>query len=778
MDNHSWTLIKGRTLLPTCAKRLYILQREKLTRREFFRISALATLAMTPMGKDIAKGLALDLDTKDYPVGQLQPVPIIRQRQEWTRFIILVWQYQNDVRRDSELYGRAGLHGFHIDRGAREDEKVRLSLERQFPYYVDHAAGKGILYLARDVQAKISRKSSLQVRPYSLADPKTIEALKESLRKNVDTTKKGLVYAYAFDDEISTGAFNNPVEIDIHPLSIAWYRRWLAQRYSTIERLNTAWGSAYTNFNTIEPKGFEEVRRQNDRAPFSSWNLSQWMEWRHFTDYQFAQILAELTRYTNKLDRRIPAGFVGGQQPSAYGGYDYALLSRAVQWMEASDLGDTNEILRSFWNRPRRVRVQTYHARAEHKKNTWVLWHRLAHGQQAAIAWPAGWMRENPSGTRELSPVIERLAPTFREVQGAAGEFILDPKSYLETDPIGIYYSHPSIRVGWAMDSVVHGATWPSRLTGIDDDNLSSAWLRLSWCKLLEDLGYQYEFISYLDVHEGYSEIVNRFKIIILPQTICLSDREAHILHRFVHSGGVLVSDTLCGLLTETGRGRRSGVLDKLFGLRRDESLGYLDGRGITEVDANNFKKPLPERLQAYNASLRYRSMIVFERGTRSTRTVGSRESVKTSDVLIRNKTGKGSTLYLNLTPLAYAYSSFRTAVVGREWRELMRNELRAVGLEPRVEVFGADGVEPWMECLLWRNGNRYCLAILKNTSGPGGATGSLIAGPAKEITIRLNLPVKGVRNIRTGKIFGTVTSFKDTFYPSQANLYRFDLEK
>ena len=35
------------------------------------------------------------------------------------------------------------------------------------------------------------------------------------------------------------------------------------------------------------------------------------MEWRHFMDYQFAQVLADLTRYTNKLDPLTPAGFVG-----------------------------------------------------------------------------------------------------------------------------------------------------------------------------------------------------------------------------------------------------------------------------------------------------------------------------------------------------------------------------------------------------------------------------------------------------------------------------------
>jgi hypothetical protein len=753
-------------------------RRHLLTRREVLErtVLAAAALAFPPVRAECA---SVHSAVSNYPVGELESVPVIRQRAEWKQFIILVWQWQNDLRRDGALYDAAGLHGFHIDRGAGEEQTVRLSLERRFPYYVDHAAGKGILYLHKDVQASLSRRSSLQVRPHSLADPKTIETLKGWLRDNVGTTKKGLVYAYAFDDEISLGAFNDPVEVDIHPLSVAWYRRWLTQRYGNIQNLNAAWATAFASFDEVEPLGFDEARKTASRPPLAAWNLSRWMEWRHFMDYQFAQVLADLTRYTNTLDPTTPAGFVGGQQPSAYGGYDYALLSRVVQWMEATDLGDTNEILRSFWNRPRRVQVQTYGARARQKKNIWILWHRLAHGNQATIAWPEGWMRDSPSGTRELSPVIEQLAPTFREIQGRAGEFIIHPDSYLETDPIGLYYSHPSIRAGWAMDSIVHGATWPKRSTSIDDANLSSAHLRLSWCKLLEDLGYQYDFLSYLDVKEGRLDLSNHFKVIILPQTICLSDREAQALRRFVHSGGLLIADTLCGLLSETGRGRPAGALDEVFGLLRDESRGYLNGRGIAEVDAEDFQKPFPERLHTYDGALRYRSMIVFERGSQAA-PGSTREAAGSTEVLIRRKAGRGQTLYLNLTPLAYSYFPYRAGKMGAAWRETLGSTLLNAGLRPRVEIYSEDGSEPWMESLLWRRANRYCLAVLKNVFESADAPDSMgvIEQAPKEITIRLSLAVRELRNVRTGKGFGDAASFRDRFNPCEANLYEFSLGK
>jgi Beta-galactosidase trimerisation domain len=752
----------------------------RFTRRELFGRTGLAVaswLVAPPLLEQSRAGTGIPM--RDAPVGPLQSVQFIRQRREWRRFIILVWQWQNDVRRDRPLYDRAGLHGFHIDRGAGEDELVRYSLRYGFPYYVDHAAGKGILYLKKEDRSGITGKGSLLVRPHSLADPGTIASLTSQLRENVGTTRKGLVYAYAFDDEISSGSFNDPIEVDVHPRSVAWYRRWLALRYGSIANLNRVWGRAYVSFEEVQPVGFEEARRAASCANFSAWNLSPWMEWRHFMDYQFAQVLAELTRFTNALDPETPAGFVGGQQPSAYGGYDYALICRAVQWMEASDMGPTSEIVRSFWNRPRRVQAQTFGARTTFKKSVWVLWHRLAHGHQAAIAWPEGWMRETPPGPRDLAAAIRRLAPTFREVQGSAGELILDTESHLETDSIGLYYSHPSIRAGWAMDSAVHGAGWPKRSTSIDDRNLSSAHLRLSWQKLVEDLGYQYDFISYLDVQEGKVDLATRFKVIVLPQTICLAQREVQALHDFVKTGGTLIADALCGVLSETGRGGQAGALDDLFGVVRDEALGYLDGKGITEVDAEYNDQPMRRRLHAYDEALRFGPMIVFERGTRPA-PPASGSPVKTAAVLIRKRSDMGKTLYLNLTPLAYHLFEVRSGETGRAWRALMAGVLRDAGLRPRVEIMGSNGAEPWMESLLWRRDHRYCLAVLKNLAlSEGESELATIWGEEhdtepREISIRLNLPVRDVRSARSGRRFGSGGAFQDWLKPWEANLYFF----
>jgi hypothetical protein len=727
----------------------------------------------------------LTYDDLKFKVGPLEPVPAILQRDEWKRFIVLVWQYQTDALKDAPLYESVGLRGFHIDRGAGQDGRVQFSLDREFPYYVDHAAGKGILYIYKKEKSKVTRHRNLLVRPHSLANPETITELKKRLKRNIATTSKGLVFAYAFDDEISLGSFTTPAEVDVHPASLAWYKQWLKDRYQTIENLNEKWDGQYRSFDEVKPASFEAVRKVHTRPPFSKWNLSSWSEWRAFMDYQFASVLADLTRYTNELDPRIPAGFVGGQQPAAYGGYDYALLCRAVQWMEAYDIGGNQEILRSFWATPRRQCVQTYFTGGNARRNTWLLWYRLAQGNQANIAWPSGWFEKDAkSGKRQPSQRLQNIADALKEIQGPVSEFICNPESALATDPIGIYYSHPSIRAGWAMDVVTHGSTWPNRSASLDSANLTSGRLRISWCKILEDMGYQADFISYLDVEEDRINLNERFKVIILPQISCLSDREAKALTEFVKNGGTLVADYICGVMTETGHGRREGALDSLFGIQRSEKTGYMNGKMITEIDGEFYNKPFERRLNAYKGAIRHGNLVVYERGTKRTKeNKHSARAAGDAEVAIENRWERGRTWYLNLTPMAYKHVPFRLGKVGQEWRGLVGGILEGAGVGAKVNVRTTGEAFSLIEPLLWKRGNRYCLALVRNWAYDASMTGEGKAegqGPSEKktlISVKVKLPVKGLTNMRTGKVFGDVQEFRDSFTPWEANIYEFRVE-
>jgi hypothetical protein len=92
-----------------------LMRKDKITRREFLTTTTLALISSNASPSMLANAADTGSGAGIYPVGTLEAVPVIRQRAEWKRFIILVWQWQNDVRQDGRLYDLAGLHGFHID---------------------------------------------------------------------------------------------------------------------------------------------------------------------------------------------------------------------------------------------------------------------------------------------------------------------------------------------------------------------------------------------------------------------------------------------------------------------------------------------------------------------------------------------------------------------------------------------------------------------------------------------------------------------------------------
>ncbi len=692
--------------------------------------------------------------------GMPEPVPYVKPKPEWDRFLVLVWQYKTNVERDLPLYREAYLRGFHIDRGAGREGRVAFARRTAMPYYNDHAADKGYLHLTpRTGREKVLRKRTLIPRPWSLAEAKTMRAMKDHLKRNVAVTRRGPVVGYAFDDEVSLGCFNSPAEVDASPASVAAYRKWLARTYGTVERLNATWGTSYEAFSEAEPVSFEQIRGRHTKPPFSKWNLSRWMDWRRYMDTQFADCLAALTRYTNTLDPETPAGFVGGQQPSPYGGYDYSKICKVVQWIESYDIGGTNEILRSLWRWPeRRPHVQTWFSRGNARADAWFLWYYLVHGNRGVIAWPErggeSWFHWKGEG---LAPFIAENADTLREVQGEVSRPILDPEARLDADPIAVYCSHPSVQASWAMDVVPHRGTWPNRSSSLDNACQTQAKNRVAWFKLLEDCGYQYTVVTGGQVAGGVLQ--EGFRVLILRRAVCLSDAEAAAIRRFVQAGGTVIADHLTGLLDGRGAGRAGGgALDSLLGIRRDESKGYLDGTSIAEINGEKYDRPLMQRL-AYGGALRHRGIVVVERGTRADTGAGAAaaDRVAGADVRITRPAGKGRAVYLNLTPVAYNDLGERLGKFGRAWRDIVSGLIREAGLEPRARVLDAGGEPvPMAETLLWRRGDRVCLCVVKNppreaaTSGAGSLEGTF--GAPQDVAIRLARPARTIRNLRTGR--------------------------
>jgi hypothetical protein len=715
---------------------------------------------------------------------EIEKVPGIPPKGYWDKFVILIWQHQTDVRKDLEVYRSVNINGFHIDGSSKH--LAKFSRENNIPFYVDHAGGKGYLYLKKEDVDKIKKKLSVVERPNSLKDEKVMAKIKGLLKNNISDTMDGLVLAYAFDDEISTGSFTSPIETDGSLKSIEAYHKYQQDVFGRIRYM--------------EPTSFEDVRKTLDVKRLSKWDLSKWTTWRSYMDTYFAEALLELTKYANSIDPTTPAGFVGGHQPACYGGMDYTKLTKVVQWMEAYDINGTNEILRSFWKKEK-PRMVTWFNAGDPYIGSWFLWYYMVHGNRGVIAWP-----ENSLGpwfkNGQPQPWLLSMKDTIREVQEFSKP-ILDLSTEFEADPIAIYYSQPTIQVGWAMDSIVHGNTWPNRSSSLDNDNSTSGRNRVAWFKLLEDCGYQYNVVSFEHIKdENFSK---QYRVLILDRILALSEKEAEAIKKFLNNGGIVIADYLTGIFDEEGKGRSKGILDEIFSIKRDESKGYFDGKTVTEINGELYESPFLNRL-SYNGAIRWNDIVVAERGTVSIN--GNKKAkVGDADVVIQNAVGNGKTYYLNLTPVEYTAISKRTSEYGKNWRNLVKEIFIESGIKPRVivkeskvKLIGPSKlgdvrkkVEKKVEVIetkeslltetiFWKKDNTYYLCIVKNPTTYGGdiVSGNLnVEGldikSDSYIQLEFDKPVKKIKNLRTEENLGEGNKFIDKWKTFQANIYELE---
>ncbi len=184
---------------------------------------------------------------------------------------------------------------------------------------------------------------------------------------------------------------------------------------------------------------------------------------------------------SNSIDPDTPCGWVGGQAPNAFGGYDYAKVMRKVQFLEAYNIGGSQAIIRSL--QPAQRHPGRHHAisTATSDDTIWQTWYYLAHGNRGFIGWVEKWF----DGTTP-KPWHAEVAPHFlrsRQEDRTAAERcrmvarrrgdLLQPCRRSSSD--------------WILDAAAHGKTWVNRNS---DARLGSSHQgRKAWENMLRDSG-------------------------------------------------------------------------------------------------------------------------------------------------------------------------------------------------------------------------------------------------------------------------------------------------
>ncbi len=523
-------------------------------------------------------------------------------------------------------------------------------------------------------------------------DKKALAEATERLRTAVKTQKRFRPLFYAHCDEAGVADLVAAWDFCFQPKTLSAMREWLIEQYGSLDGINNAWDTCFSNLDEVTPFTTDEMMARGDD------NLSPWADHRHFMNKTFADVVAAGTAAVLDEDPDAMAGLVGCQMPAAFGGYDYWLLSRAMTCIEPYNIGNNREIWRSL--APLKPALTT--AFGFGPKEVWRLWHQMLHGDLGIIIYDEEFRYLDEHG--ETTPLAAAIAPTYRELTGGIAR-LLSSKERCR-DGVGIHYSHPSLTAHWMLDVRQKQQPWIERESW--QDRLDSEFLRLreSWTKVLEDNMRQYDFIAYGQLENGEFDEMD-MRLVILPQSIAMSQAECMALRRFVERGGMLVADSRTALMNEHCRRTGAGQLDDLFGLKRT-SLDFEAGPvGLRPVDGHGVDW-MPSVLLA--------NVSAAEPGiTPVNGAVTCYEDSDGTPAVIVRRYGKGTAVYLNAVFTDYHRWRLRPPEHDGLSR-FVEGLLDAAGVTRRWDIRTVDGGFPHgVEAHTWEGGHAQVVALQRN---------------------------------------------------------------
>lgn len=403
---------------------------------------------------------------------------------------------------------------------------------------IGHKAPQGRIPFAeaRAAYQKTHDKKYL-VRPVCLNDPADLAKIGQRLVKLADFCGWLEPIGYNLGDEMGTTHYVTPFDYDFGEPSLAEFRKWLAQRYGSVEALNRQWDTRFASWSEVMPMTAVEVK---DRG-----NYSPWADHREFMDVTFSNFLRWVRDRLREKDPRATVGMSGTQAAEAYGGYDWSRLMHAADFLQSYTHQDTIIMHRSFDGRVRRVPWYGY--MSVNPQIRQHLWRSLLNGNSGGSYYVDGYMFR-PDGT--LTQSTRDAHQVVSEFQGGLAKLL---HNTVRVNQVGVHYSHPSIRAAF--------------ITGGDAlfrDN------RGGWVLAIQDAGLQCEMLSTAQIESG--ELAKRgHAVFVLPASTALSAGEATALRQYVEGGGVLLADGRAGLMDEHCRTLKAGLLDELFGVARSQ---------------------------------------------------------------------------------------------------------------------------------------------------------------------------------------------------------------
>lgn len=479
---------------------------------------------------------------------------------KWRDYTILMWQ--NHTREQSARLKELGINAgqyngksrtppdFLLDNDMRwYAENIATDFYSEYHRYRSDRIQNWSFLNAKELYQKNPSSLDAFKRNPSLSDPVWLAKIHDRLVESARNHSPYRPVFYSLGDESGIADLAAFWDFDFSDQSLVEMRAWLKQRYGSLAALNAQWGTEFAAWPLVMPDTTNQAMKRAGE------NFSAWADHKEWMDISFARALKMGVDAVRSVDPDAYVG-IGGAQMPGWGGYDYHRLARTLTAAEPYDIGNNIEILRSV--NPALPVVTTSFATGPQEKHR--VWYELLHGNRGLILWDE--KHDFLADEGGLGPRGKEVQPYFAELRGGLAALLIN--STRVADPIAIHYSQPSLRVEWMRAQRPKGEAWVRR--GSSAERMDSEFLRLreSWCRLIEDLGLQYNFVTYGQVEED-ELLKGGYRVVVLPRSSALSGAESRAIREFVAHGGLLIADGMPGVFDEHGKRLAGSSLADVF---------------------------------------------------------------------------------------------------------------------------------------------------------------------------------------------------------------------
>ena len=502
--------------------------------------------------------------------------------------------------------------------------------------------------------------------------------------------------------------------------------RYLKGRYGSLAALNKAWGTTLkhwteaTSIDANEARPLKRYVQYHDTQTYREDLYARWHHWHH------------------DLFKRIDPYAKVGSEGSAPG--DLEKTVAGLEFWGPYRRRWYNALLRSLAPRPL-LRGNWFGGYVARRRDLPGLkrfvWDTLLDGSNLFEIYCCATVENLTKTDLTMGDWAKAFLPDLKEVVDGIGQ--LAAASQHDTDAVAVHHSQPNVHA-----SDVHTPFGDSRRRLETHDSVLA---------LLAGAGFQVRYVTDRQIRRGVLRKASGAKVLVLPYAQAMSDKEAVILKRFVEAGGVVIADVCPGILDGRCSRRSVGVLDELFGVRRDQ--------GLTKAARARMTVPAT-RIQARGTSVQVPSVIIDNLDVdQAVRLAGGQalgRAAKVPAVVVRRH-GKGLAVLLNFS-LADC-RSLKPEVRGAV-RDLMGGFVSLAGVKPFCRAFGPDGQAlPGCRLPRFRRGAVTTLMVLRSREGGDKPS------PA---VLRLAAPVH-VYDQRTAKYYGRTNELQLQLDPTSATV-------